>query len=174
MAGQIVKGNVTMNLAFTESVTTGVLATNNIPVPVNQGLTYDNGTGALAVDTIYGKRLTLVASTPQTLDLTNLVDPAGVTVNFARVRELAIVVVSTTAGYSVAVSRGASNGWSFLPASTGPITVQPNGGAFSIRDPNSTGASTGYFTGGSSKTILLDPGSNTVIINIIIVGGQAA
>ena len=172
-AGQVVVGNVTRNLSFTESVTTGVLATQNIPVPITQSVAYTNGTGIRAVDTIYGKQLTLAATTT-TLDLTSLTDPAGNTVNFARVREFSVQVVTPTVGYSVSIYKGASNGWSFLPASTGPIIVQPNGGMFGMSDATSTGGSAGYLVSGSSKMVVLDPGSNTIIINIIIVGGSAA
>lgn len=173
-AGQVVSGTATTNLSFQESVTTGVLATQNIPLPITQTISYTNGTGAKAVDTIFGKQVALVASTPQTFDLSNLVDPAGNTVNFARVRVFAVQVVTTTANFNCNVYKGASNGWSLLPASTGPITVPANGGIFVIQDPNSTGGGSGYVTGGTSKTFTLDPGANAVTVNLIVVGGSSA
>jgi hypothetical protein len=172
--GQVVTGNVVLNANFTEQVTSGVLATQNLPVPITQTVSYTNGTGAQQVDTIYGSKQTLTASTPVTLDLTSLTDPAGVSITFARVREFIVQVTDTTAAHSVAVEQGASNGVVFLNSSA--INVQPKGGMISLRDPQSTGGSSsvGWYVDSTHKTVKLDPGSNTVTgVNILIVGTSA-
>ena len=170
--GQVVTGNVSLNAAFVESVSSGVVVPYSIPATISSNLSYTNGTASNQVDTIYAKQLTLAGATT-TIDLTSLTDPAGVSVNFARVREFIVVNTSTTAGFDVKVESGASNGWAPLPASTDPLFCRYSA-YIHISDPVSTGGSNGNVTSGTSKTVTFDPGANTVIINVLIVGGSAA
>jgi hypothetical protein len=170
--GQVIAGNVTFNAAFTEAVSSGVIVPFSVPATISQNLGYTNGTASNQVDTLYAKQLTLAGATT-TIDLTSLTDPAGVSVNFARVRELIVVNTATTAGFDVKVEAGASNGWAPLPTSADPLTAR-YGGSIRLSDPVSTGASNGNVTSGTSKTITFDPGANTCIINVLIVGGSAA
>lgn len=170
--GQTITGNVTFNAAFTEAVSAGVIVPYQVPATISSNLSYANGTGSGQVDTLYAKALTLSGATT-TIDLTSLTDPAGVSINFARVRELIVVNTATTAGYDVKVESGASNGWSVLPPSSAPVYAR-YGGILRISDPTSTGGGNGNVVGSTSKTITFDPGSNTVTINVLIVGGSAA
>lgn len=170
--GQVVAGNVTFNAAFTETVSSGVIQTYSVPATISSNLSYANGTASNQIDTIYAKALTLSGATT-TIDLTSLTDPAGNSANFARVREFIVVNTSTTAGFDVKVEAGASNGWSVLPPSTSPVYARYSG-ILRISDPVSTGSGNGNVVGSTSKTVTFDPGANTVIINVLIVGGSAA
>lgn len=172
LAGQVITGNCSMNLAFTESVNSGVIVPYSIPATVSANLSYANGTASNQVDTIYSKQITLSATTT-TLNLTTLTDPAGNSINFARVREFIVVNTSSTAGYDVKVEAGASNGWSPLPPSTSPLYARYSG-SLRISDPVSTGTGNGNVVTSTSNTITLDPGANTITVNVLIVGGSAA
>lgn len=174
-----VSGSVNVQASFTEIITSGVISTLNLPAAITQAITYLNGTATSSVDYIYAKSLSL-AGTPTTLDLTSLTDLNGGSVNFARVRELIIVNLATTAGYTLTIGPGVSNPWTTGPiAASSTIVLQPSVGQTTgqcfvrFSDPFSTGASTGYYVGGSSKTLKLDPGANTFSAYILIVGGSA-
>lgn len=173
----VVTGTATVNLSFTENITSGFLGTNKAPLSINNSTNANfnqSGTGAGQADTGFGKPIILVASTPQIFDLTNLVDQFNATNDFARARGFAILNPETNAAHILTVYRGASNGWLFLPDSTHALSVQPNGGILLLFDPNSTGGGNGYVTGGSSKTFTLDPGSNGMTVNLLIIGGSVA
>lgn len=175
MATQNVSGTVLVNTSFLEVMTSGLLANVNISVPLNIQLSYTNATnGALTVDQVHGQVYALAASTPQTIDLTSLTDPGGNAINFARVRDIIFYNADTVTSHVVNISAGASNGWSYLPPDTNPLILVAKGGMIWLHDPNNAGGTNGMVTGGSSKTILMDPGSNTVSISVLIVGGTVS
>jgi hypothetical protein len=171
--GQVVVGTVSFNASFTEAAT--AVGTYQIPVSSSLNLSYTNGTASNQVDTIYAKTFSL-ASTTQTIDLTSLTDPAGNSINFARVREFIVVNTSTTAGYDLEVYSGSSNGWAPIGAVSGtPCYVRYGSGAmYRLSDPVSTGSGNGNVVGSTSKTITFNSGSNTVTFYVIVVGGSAA
>jgi hypothetical protein len=172
IAGQIVTGNVTFTASFTEASPTGALTSFSIPANINSGFTYANGTASGQVDTIYAAKLTLSGAT-QTIDLTNLTDPANNAITFARVREFIVQNTASTASYDVKVEAGGTNGWAVLPPSTAPVYCR-YGSSIKISDSNSTGSGNGNVVTSTSKTITFDPGANTVTIYLLIVGGSAA
>lgn len=176
MATQNITGSLGLNAAFTEVIptSTGLLNQLNLPASVSiQQAFSNNTTGALTVDQIHAKVYTLAASAT-TIDLTSLADLGGNSMNFARVRVFLAYNQDTVASHIVTVYRGASNGWSYLPASTGPLTVPSSGGVVMLFDPNSATGTNGMVVSGTSKTITLDPGSNTVNLSVLIVGGSAS
>lgn len=170
-AGQTVSGTVVLNVAFTELATS--VTQYQIPIAATSSLNYTNGTASNQVDTVYAKSVSLAATT-QTLALNSLTDPAGNTINFARVRELIIINTSAVAGCDLQVYQGTSNGWAPLGATSASPGYARYGGLFRLSDPLSTGAGTGNVTGGSSYNITLNSGANTVTFLIIIVGGSSA
>lgn len=168
----VVKGSTQLAAVFNELISTGVITPQNIPASLPLTTQYANGTGAAEVDTIYAKQLSLVASTPQTLDLTSLTDLAGNSINFARVRELIVQVVDTTLGHDVILGDAASNAFSAFWGATGTETVYA--GSYSHKsDPNSTGSGHGAVVDSTHKSLKIDPGSNSVVVNILIVGCSA-
>lgn len=168
----VVTGTAQLSVGFNQTVTSGLINTQTLPASISATSQYTNGTGASMVDLVYAKQLTLLASTPQTLDLTSLTDLSGATVNFARIRELVIQVVTTTSGYTVTVGAAAANPWAALWGTTGTMVI-PAGSIFRVSEPNLL-STAGLVTSGTSKNLKLDPGANQVVINLMIVGGSAA
>lgn len=173
-------GTVNCNASFNEVVTTSLVSPNTVAAVINRSVTYTNGTGPSQIDLIYAARLTFVASTPQTLDLTTLVDMGAITINFARVRELIIQSLATTAAFTMTIGAAASNTWTgFLGTATSALILPTNVGAtgnfaaHQLSDPYTVGASTGAFVDATHKTLKLDPGANAFSINIIIAGCSA-
>src|SRR3954463_12010134 len=119
----VVTGTSTVNGGFNHVVTSGLITSQTLPAAITLTTQYANGTGAGQVDLIYAKQIALVASTPQTLDLTALTDLSGPSVHFARVRELFIQVVTTTSAFNVIVGAAAANPWAPLWGTTGTDTV---------------------------------------------------
>lgn len=104
-----------------------------------------------------------------TLDLTNLTDDYGGTVNFKRVKSIFIKNKATTDAMNLTVSPGASNG--FNTAITGSVIVCPstnasNDGAFLITAPNATG----FAVSNSVKNLTLNPAANAFSVDIEIMG----
>lgn len=175
-----VSGNVVLTAQFNEVITSGVITQLNLPANISQNFTYTNGTAAGMVDYIYAKSLSLAGSAT-TLDLTSLTDLNGGSVNFARVRELVIVNLATTAGYTVTVGAAGSNAWSTGPLGTSTSTsiLMPSVGQTTAlstlrwSDPFSTGASTGGYVDSTHKNLKLDPGANTISVYVLIAGCSA-
>lgn len=168
----VVTGTVQLVTGFNQTNSSGLVTTQTLPASISLTTQYANGTGAGQVNLIYAKQIALVASTPQTLDLTTLTDLSGATVSFARVRELVIQVVTATSAFNVTVGAATSNPWAPFWGTTGTDVVF----AGSIRyftDPTSVGAGVGAVTSGTSKSLKLDPGSNNVTLNLLIAGCTA-
>lgn len=166
--GQVVTGNMTFNASFAETAT--ALSTYSIPLSISSNTAYINGTSSGQVDTVYAKTITLAATT-QTIDLTSLVDPAGNSINFARVREFVVANNDPTAGHDLKVEAGASNGWAVLPPLATPAYARYSG-SLKYSDPKSTGAGNGNLVSSTSKTITFDSGANTITFSLLIVGSS--
>lgn len=176
----VVSGPLNIGANFTQTITSGVITSQYIPANINWNYTFTNGTGTGAVDLCYAKQLSL-AGTATTLDLTSLADLGGSTVSFARVRLFVVQNLATTAAYTVTVGAAASNQWTgFLGTTTSTVVLQPNVGATANQslllflDPYSTGATTGAYVDGTHKSLKLDPGANTISVNVLILGCSAA
>jgi hypothetical protein len=174
-----VSGICAASLQLNQVISSGLITAATIGVTVSlpaiplSSINYTTGTGAGQVDLMYEAAISL-ASTTQTFDLTSLTDPAGGAVNFARVRELFILNYTASAGFDLIVEGGASNPFAFIQPSTAPYKCFANGGQYWLRDPNSSGASVGLFTSGTSKTIKVDAGAHTVTFYILILGTSVA
>jgi hypothetical protein len=168
----VVTGSPQLIVGFNQTVTAGLIQTQTLPAGISLTTQYTNGTGAGAIDLVYAKQLTLVASTPQTLDLTSILDLSGATISFARVREMVLQVVTATSGYKVTIGAAASNPWAPFWGTTGTDIVF-GGSTRYFTDPTSIGAGIGAVTSGTSKSLKLDPGSNTIVCNLIIAGCSA-
>lgn len=166
-----VGGTSQISAGFNQTVSSGVVSAQTIPASIALTTQYQNGTSAGKIDLVYAKQLTL-AATPTTLDLTSLNDLSGASVNFARVRELVIEIVDTTAGHDVTIGDAASNAWAPFLGATGTYVIFA-GTIYHVADPNTVGSGVGAVVTGSSKALKLDPGSNTVVVNILIAGCSA-
>ncbi len=172
MATQVITQNGQYNIGATQVVSSGLLSPQSLPAALSFALNYTNATtGALTCDQMHAKVYTLVASTPQTIDLTSLTDLNGNAMNFARVRDIVFYNANATVTHFVTVYAGASNGWAYLPTTPG-LTVLANGGMVWLHDPNSSTGVVGMVTSGSSKTITMDPGALTTNLSVYIIGGS--
>jgi hypothetical protein len=170
----LVYGNLLFNFGFVEQVISGVVSPENLPASLAEQITYTSGTGPAQVDLIHARQYTL-AGAPTEIDLTSLLDLAAASIVFARVRELVGVVVDTNVAHSVTLSGGASDG--FLPVGSGLIVRPALSGAqvspVRLSDPWSVGSGIGHVVTPSSKTLKMDPGSNTVLFNLYLLGCSA-
>ena len=167
-----VGGTSQLSAGFNQTVTSGVVSSQTLPASIALTTQYTNGTGAGAIDLIHAKQYALVASTPQTIDLSAIADLSGATVNFARVREFVVQVVTTTAGDNVTLGDAASNAFSAFWGATGTNVVFA-GTVYHVADPTSVGAGVGAIVDSTHKNVKLDPGSNNVTINLIVAGCSA-
>ncbi len=168
----IVTGQGNMTTSVNQTVTSGLVSTQQLTATVTTTSQYGNGTGAKQVNLVHAKQYTLAGSAT-TLTLSSIADMAGATVNFARVREFAVQVVSTMAGYDVIVGAAASNAWKPFWGMTGYEVVHAGTTSYKS-DPLSVGGTTGaVVTASSSDQVKLDPGANTVVVNVFIAGCDA-
>lgn len=165
-----VTGRSTHSVSFSQTAPATVIGTPTISVGEAPAYSYANGTIALGVDQLYAKILTLVASTPQTLDLTTLTDPWGGTVNFARVRS---IVLKNTGAAPVTVGAAATNAWVGPLGTTTSTLVIPAGAIVCLDDPNSL-STAGWVVSGTSKSFKVDPGASAGTLEVIFAGGSAA
>jgi hypothetical protein len=167
----VVAGTAALTSGFNQTISSGVVTAQTIPASISLTTQYANGTAAGKVDLIHAKQYTLAGSAT-TIDLTSLLDLSGATVNFARIRDLVVQVVTATVDFNVTLGNAASNSWAALWGATGTHVV-PAGSIFYVTDPTTVGASKGLVTSGTSKSLKLDPGANTVVVNLIIAGCSA-
>jgi hypothetical protein len=168
-----VSGNLAINAGLTQLVTSGLVTPQSIPAAVGQNIGYTNGTGASQCDLIHAKKYALVASTPQSPDFTSITDLSGATVNFARIRELICWIDDTNLGHTVALGDAGSNPLAAFWGTTGIQTIYPGGAVYRFSDPTSVGSSVGAVVTSSSKVLKIDPGSNGVNFNLIVLGCSA-
>lgn len=168
--------------SVTASIKTSTVSTETATLPgtvtnltVNQNFNANFQASGVAADQInlnYVATLSL-AATPTTLDLTALTDRYGNAVNFARVRSLTIKNKSQTDSQTVTVSPGGTNGWTALLGTGSTLIVQPssslNDAGVILTAPNTTG----WVVSGTTKTLKLDPGANTIAVDIEINGCNA-
>jgi hypothetical protein len=174
-----VTGTCVHNLQFTLSLSSGLILPESIvqglytPAVAGATLQYANGTGALAVDQIYAKALTLSATT-QTIDLTSLPFLDGSTAAAGRVRELVLFNPDANATHIVKLYAGAATGCAFLPPVANFLTCAGLNGSIRLSDPNSTGASVGQYVDGTHKNLVVDTGAFNVTFYLLMACSSVA
>jgi hypothetical protein len=169
-----VTGSININTTFNQPIT-GIPG-SSVPSISNQQsikvqFSNTSGSGANQVNLKHSKTYVLAAA-PLDLDLTSLTDVVGNAVTFAKIRSISVVNKSTTDGQVVVVGYATttSNAWTGLLSNPGTITIEPsttsNAGAWIQTAPNTTG----WAVSSSSKLIQLDPGANTITVDVEIVG----
>jgi len=175
---------VNLSASYSQTAPTSAIQPYDIPASLSVQYAFLQGTASNSIDLLYAATLSL-AGTATNLDLTSLTDPAGGSINFARVRHIMIANLATTAGYTLTIGAASSNAWTgLLGTSTSTIVLPPGIAAvsgtsparpsvFVAGDPLSSGASGGFIVGASSKVLKLDPGANTFSVSVLIVGTSA-
>ena len=121
------------------------------------------GSSAGSQDLEHSKAYTVATGTPLVLDVTALADPQGTTQNFAHVTAILISNDSTTAAEILTVGGGSNP----LLATWGE-TVQPNGGAYALINPNP-----GLVVSGSAKNIQIAAASGAAVAIKVTVKGRS-
>jgi hypothetical protein len=169
----VVTGTSTLNGGFNQAVSSGLVQPQILSAAINLTTQYTNGTGAGQIDLLYAKRLTFVASTPQTPDLNAMPTIDGATSAFVRIREFYARLVTLTVDFNAIFGGAAANPWAALWGTTGLHTLMA-GSVFALSDPTTVGASKGYIVSGTSKNLKIDPGGNVIVLDLIIAGCSAA
>lgn len=170
--GQNISGQVVFSVNFQELVSSGVLVPYDIPEQISGNVAYTNGVGSGQVNTIYAAIISFTGS-PVAINLQSLVDPDGISINFARIREFIPINGATTPGFNLQAYAASSNGWSVIPPVANPLTI-PYSAGIRIYDPISTGTGNGNVVTPTSCNIVLNPGANTFTGYLLAVGGSSA
>jgi hypothetical protein len=134
----------TATASFLTRASAGYLAGTSIPITPARILAYfGSGTLADQIDGLSPLLLTFTASTPQTLDLSALLDAFLAPITTARVRFMLIKNLATTDGFNLLVGGAGTNEWNGPLSSGGKLTVGPstanNDGFALLSAPNTTG-----------------------------------
>ncbi len=129
------------------------------------------GTGAGQCDKLWHNLRTLAASTPETLDLTNLTTSifgTNVTANFAHVKGIQIINQNAVSGDDLTVGAAGSNPFLGPMAGTTPTQLCKAGGVLLWDDPLGAGWSTS-----SANNLKINNGSSHSITYEIVVWGTS-
>lgn len=169
----IVTGSLTVTMQGILTPDTGFYAGKANDAQLRLAVNFrESGTTADKCDLRFVKRLTFMASTAQTIDLTAAVSDDGLTVNFAEIAAIGIKVNSTTDGASLTIDNaGGTNVFEGFLNSTGTFKVYPsttagNTGGFIWVAPNATGG----VVDGTHKNLRLLPSAHGFTADVLILG----
>lgn len=171
LAAATVAGTSSHTISFTQTPSTGFLSGVNLPITSSLRTVFrTSGVSADQVDGIFAKTITFVASTPQSIDLTNITDVLGNTITAARVRFISVKVKWTTDAKPLTIGNSGANDWlGICGSATSTVLVYPssttNDGYTIWAMPQTTGAAT---IDGTHKIIKLDPGTAAGDVELII------
>jgi hypothetical protein len=174
MAAQNVSGNINFAASFTETIATGFPNSMNAgaQIQLNQALAYATGaTGS--VDAIYSAQLTLAAAATH-ISLASFTDLFGNTQAMLRCRFWVVQNLTLTAGKLCNIyTRTGTNPVTWLPVTTTGALWAAAGGLVMGIDALSI-TTDGWVVSASHCDFTLDPGANTVSVNVIIAGNTVA
>ena len=174
MAAQNVSGNVNISAAFAEQITAGFPNTLNAgaTIQLNQALAFATGASA-SVDAIYSAQLTLSAAATH-ISLSSFTDLFGNTQAMLRCRFWIVQNLTLTAGKLCNIyTRTGTNPVTWLPVTTTGALWAAAGGLIMGIDGLSI-TTDGWVVSSSHCDFTLDPGANTVSVNVIIAGNTVA
>ena len=153
---------------FTQTVS-GDLAASSTHYGASKKCTSALGTGAAKANLVAGKSGALVASTPLDIDISGgWTDPNGVTIEFAKIKALAIFNTSdeldTPTACVITVSPSVANGWDAGPFGAGSEEVKR---AYAAIADDADGW---IVTAGTGDSIELDPGALAGSYKIVAIG----
>lgn len=174
MAAQVVTGQGAFNFTATQTDSTGLITPISAQATFSQLMSLANGTGVTnQVDTLYAAQLSLAGAATH-INLHAATDILGNAVVFARVRFWGVQVLTLTAGFICNVyTRTGTDPVTWLPVTTTGALWAPPGGFVCGYDPAST-TTNGYVVGATAFDFTIDPGANTVLVNVVILGNSAA
>jgi hypothetical protein len=171
-----VTGSVKGTINVAEMLGSGIETGLQIPLTLSwRSIFSTSGTLADQCNLVYASTLTFVASTAQSLDLSNLTDLNNNAINFAtgRVRFVAFRHQGQVDGSYVEVGGAGSNPWIGFLSSGASLTVFPsstiNDGWVILSAPNTTG----MVVSSTSKILLLTPSAHAFNFDVVIGGCNA-
>jgi hypothetical protein len=175
-----VTGSVKGTINVAETLGSGIESGQQLPLTLAwRSIFSTSGTLADQCNLIYANTLSMVASTAQSIDLSNLTDLFNNTIDFTgggaggRVRFVAFRHQGEVDGSFVEVGGAASNPWLGFLSSGSSITVFPsstvNDGWFIITAPNTTG----MVVSSTSRILLLTPSAHNFNFDVVIGGCNA-
>lgn len=174
MSAQAVNGTIQATISLTNTLSgTSGQAKNQVTVGASQ-IAVSAGTGAGQCNELWSQTIALVASTPQTLDLTALTGEGGRTVSFSAVKIFEVVNNDPT--NPVTVGNAATT--PFAPFWNTPANTESvPGGGCKDQSGNQVGTpmlktnltAAGWSTTGATK-LKLDPGANAISVTVTIAG----
>lgn len=174
MATQVVTGGVTVNASFVQTDSTGLIVpiqAQGLQQTINQ---FQNTAGATnGIDQLYAANLTLAGAATH-LNLHALTDILGNSIVMARVRYWSVAVTTLTTAFIMNIyTRTGTNPVTWLPITTSGALWCPPGSVVFATDFFST-TTNGYVVGSGANDFTIDPGANTVNVNVLIAGNSAA
>lgn len=166
-----INGGITVSTSFRQ-VTANGLGGSTQSTGGNQNYQTNFVAGAAGaadvVDRKHSKVYTL-AGAATTIDLLTVLDDAGAACAFARIMTITVRNRSTTGGQKVTVSPGASNGWDAAIAGGVVVPASTSGTQAVLALVNPLG----FAVDSTHKTLKFDPGTDTITIDVEIVGASA-
>lgn len=156
---EVVTANLTVTFTVSDATTTGTTGTATTAIQEVVNLPY-GGNSLTTIGKSWSGLLTLVASTPQTLDLTALPGPYSSTTNFASV---AAIYVYNNGANPIAVGNASTPfnpGWD-----SGTHVETINAGSRWVKENNAT-----PWTTASATHLKFDPASLACTCKVIIIG----
>jgi hypothetical protein len=166
-----VTGTNNVSVSITDITTKDLgRATDTNAVTYNKQIT--DGVGENQMNLIWSDTRSLNATASEDLDLAGgLTSGLGATLTFARVKELAIVNNTTTAGFFLEVGGAASNAWSTPFGSTNDVIKVAPGGCLKLSAPSAAGYAV---TAGTADILKINnPNASSISYSILIGGANA-
>lgn len=166
-----VTGGVNPTISFTLTGQVGTNPLGTIPEVLNFSGNFQPGSLADQIAFIHANTYNFVASTPQTPDLTSLLDIQGNPISFAVVRFFAYRIQASNPLYVLTVGGAGANEWNGRLTSGSKEIWYPstngNSGYTIVQAPSLTGMP----VNSGSKLLKMDPGTNSVgLVDLIIAG----
>lgn len=134
---------------------------------LDASIVMQDGTGTDQADKVFSDRRTLGASASETLDLTNLTDPFGAALTFAKIKAI-MITASADNTNNVVVGAAGSNQFLGPLADASDKLIIPPGGAILLTAPKSGWTVTNSST--DNLKIENSAGSTGVTYDIMLIG----
>jgi len=166
----VVSGGANVSISITQTGQIGV----NQATPLSGGVlsfrsAFTNGSAPNQFALLSPQTYNFLASTPQTLDFTSMLDQLKATITFAMIEFLAYRIQSQNAAFTLLAGGAGANEWDGITTSGSKAIWYPstalNDGFAVMQFPNGIPVNAG------SKLLKLDPGANAVgLVDIIVAG----
>jgi hypothetical protein len=166
----VVSGGGFFNISITQVGAIGVNPGASLTGgQINFKCQYGNGSSINNFALLHVHTYNFAASTPQSIDLTSLLDQVGASISFGMVEFFAYRIQATNPAYVLTVGGAGSNPWNGFLVGAGQMVWQPsttlNDGFMVLPAPNGMPVNSG------SKILKMDPGTNAVgLVDLIIAG----